>query len=72
MKHGVSLKLRLMRKKPIDDMVEDGSVHGNKPGRSITLFQLTMFGVGTTIGTGIFFMLSAQVPVATLNINVTL
>ena len=64
MKHGVSLKLRLMRKKPIDDMVEDASAHGSKLGRSITLFQLTMFGVGATIGTGIFFVLSEQVPVA--------
>ena len=32
--------------------------------RSIGLFQLTMFGVGATIGTGIFFVLSQAVPIA--------
>src|SRR4029077_9952174 len=32
--------------------------------RSIGLFQLSMFGVGATIGTGIFFVLSEAVPVA--------
>jgi hypothetical protein len=31
--------------------------------RSIGTFQLTMFGVGATVGTGIFFVLSAAVPV---------
>ena len=32
--------------------------------RTIGLFQLSMFGVGATIGTGIFFVLSEAVPVA--------
>jgi basic amino acid/polyamine antiporter, APA family len=32
--------------------------------RSIGTFQLTMFGVGATVGTGIFFVLSAAVPEA--------
>lgn len=32
--------------------------------RGITAFQLTMFGVGSTIGTGIFFVLSQAVPEA--------
>lgn len=32
--------------------------------RSIGLFQLTMMGVGCTIGTGIFFVLTTQVPKA--------
>ena len=32
--------------------------------RSIGLFQLAMFGVGATIGTGIFFVLSEAVPEA--------
>lgn len=32
--------------------------------RSIGLFQLSMFGVGATIGTGIFFVLGQAVPVA--------
>ncbi|WP_208456793.1 amino acid permease [Burkholderia sp. BCC0397] len=61
-----SLAHRLMRKKPIDALIVDTSAvsHQNGLGRSITLFQLTMFGVGATIGTGIFFVLSEQVPVA--------
>ena len=58
---------RIFRKKPVDKLVADtsgaGDGHGHL-GRSITLFQLTMFGVGATIGTGIFFVLSEQVPVA--------
>jgi len=62
-----SLGERLTRKKPVDKLVADasdtGDGHGHL-GRSITLFQLTMFGVGATIGTGIFFVLSEQVPVA--------
>ncbi len=32
--------------------------------RSIGLFQLTMIGIGATIGTGIFFVLSETVPLA--------
>ncbi|WP_392508405.1 amino acid permease [Naumannella halotolerans] len=32
--------------------------------RSIGTFQLTMFGVGATVGTGIFFVLSSAVPEA--------
>lgn len=32
--------------------------------RGITTFQLTMFGVGSTVGTGIFFVLSQAVPEA--------
>src|SRR5262249_43588334 len=32
--------------------------------RSIGTFQLTMFGVGSTIGTGIFFVMSQAVPEA--------
>src|ERR1700753_2125472 len=32
--------------------------------RGISAFQLTMFGVGSTVGTGIFFVLSQAVPEA--------
>ena len=32
--------------------------------RSIGTFQLTLFGVGATVGTGIFFVLSVAVPEA--------
>lgn len=64
---GLSIADRWLRKKPIEALVgdaadvEDGHDH---LGRSITLFQLMMFGVGATIGTGIFFVLAEEVPVA--------
>lgn len=58
---------RLLRKKPIELLVSDttGSdpAHGHLK-RGITPFQLTMFGVGSTIGTGIFFVLAHTVPTA--------
>ena len=62
-----SLSNRLLRKKPIERLISDSSGGGGDHatlGRSITLFQLVMFGVGATIGTGIFFVLSQQVPKA--------
>ena len=62
-----SILEQITRKKPVDRLVADTSDTGDGHahlGRSITLFQLIMFGVGATIGTGIFFVLSEQVPVA--------
>ena len=62
-----SLGARLLRKKPIEMLVSDtageDSGHGHLK-RGITPFQLTMFGVGSTIGTGIFFVLAQTVPTA--------
>ncbi len=57
---------RLFRRKPVVEMSEEtGSDTGKSElARSIGLFQLSMFGVGATIGTGIFFVLSQAVPVA--------
>ena len=58
---------RLLRKKPIEALVSDTAgadpEHGHLK-RGITPFQLTMFGVGSTIGTGIFFVLAHTVPTA--------
>jgi len=56
----------LLRKKNIDDMLaatrgEHGEEHLT---RSMSVFQLMMFGVGATIGTGIFFVLAETVPKA--------
>lgn len=48
----------MFRRKPI------GGHHDSGLSRSIGLFQLTMFGVGATIGTGIFFVLTTEVPAA--------
>ncbi|MFT3690832.1 APC family permease [Paenirhodobacter sp.] len=59
-----SLGRRLLRKKPMTNVVDGHGAHDGELKRSITLFQLTMFGVGATIGTGIFFVLSEQVPIA--------
>ena len=56
---------RLTRTKPVAMLVGDtagaDSEHGHLK-RGITPFQLTMFGVGSTIGTGIFFVLAQTVP----------
>jgi basic amino acid/polyamine antiporter, APA family len=58
---------RLLRKKPVEKLISETQgadpEHGHL-NRSITLFQLIMFGVGATIGTGIFFVLSETVPKA--------
>src|SRR5262245_14950257 len=57
---------QLFRRKPVPEMsAETGTDSGQSElTRSIGLFQLSMFGVGATIGTGIFFVLSQAVPVA--------
>ena len=61
-----SLTQQLFRRKPVLEMEQEtGSETGRSElSRSIGLFQLSMFGVGATIGTGIFFILSEAVPVA--------
>ncbi|WP_019904727.1 amino acid permease [Methylobacterium sp. 77] len=52
-----------MRRKPVADPTEVGA--GTPPlERSIGLFRLVMLGVGATVGTGIFVILSAAVPEA--------
>ena len=59
-----SLSQKLFRRKPVVEMeAETGSETGKSElARTIGIFQLTMFGVGATIGTGIFFVLSQAVP----------
>ncbi len=54
-----SVGQRMMRRKPLEPGGRDTGL-----ARSIGLFQLTMFGVGATVGTGIFFVLTTQVPKA--------
>lgn len=53
-----SLSQQLLRRKPVDDGTE------SQLKRSIGLFALTMIGIGGTIGTGIFYVLSDAVPIA--------
>jgi APA family basic amino acid/polyamine antiporter len=56
----------LLRRKPVGRVVAEGGEHLPEEGlhRSIGLFQLTMLGVGATIGTGIFVALTTAVPAA--------
>src|ERR687896_59696 len=56
----------LFRKKPVEAFVSETrpDVEGGELERSIGLFQLTLFGVGATIGTGIFIVLTEAVPEA--------
>ena len=58
-----SLSQKLMRRTPLDEVGKqiEGGQHLS---RTIGLFQLTMLGVGCTIGTGIFFVLTTEVPAA--------
>ncbi len=61
-----TLSQRMLRRKPL---VPGGADHGLK--RTIGLFQLTMFGVGATVGTGIFFVLTTNVPKAGPSITIS-
>ena len=59
----LSLSEQMLRRRPvIGAPVAHGASDHLK--RSIGTFQLTLFGVGATVGTGIFFVLSAAVPEA--------
>ena len=58
----MSLRDDLLQRKPIKKVDEESGDGGLA--RTIGVFQLTMFGVGATIGTGIFFIMSEAVPVA--------
>ena len=58
-----SLTQQMMRRRPV---IGAPIAHGASDHleRSIGTFQLTLFGVGATVGTGIFFVLSSAVPEA--------
>ena len=59
----IGLAEQMLRRRPtIGDTVAHGASENLE--RSIGVFQLTMFGVGATVGTGIFFVLSEAVPEA--------
>jgi basic amino acid/polyamine antiporter, APA family len=61
-----SLLRQVMRRKPVKAMTAETGTDTDtgELKRSISLFQLTMFGCGATIGTGIFVILSTAVPEA--------
>jgi basic amino acid/polyamine antiporter, APA family len=60
-----SLREQLFRRKPVRVMTAETGAdeEGGELARTIGLFQLTLFGVGATIGTGIFIVLTQAVPV---------
>jgi APA family basic amino acid/polyamine antiporter len=60
-----SLRDQLLRRKPVRVMTAETGAdeEGGELARTIGLFQLTLFGVGATIGTGIFIVLTQAVPV---------
>jgi basic amino acid/polyamine antiporter, APA family len=61
-----SLHEQVLRRKPVQEMaVETGADSGRSElKRSIGLWSLSAIGIGGTIGTGIFFILSQAVPMA--------
>lgn len=59
----ITLTEQMLRRRPVlGAPVAHGASENLK--RSIGTFQLTMFGIGATVGTGIFFVLSQAVPKA--------
>ena len=65
-KSAPSLWQQMLRRKPVTVMTEETGTdrEGGELKRTIGLFQLTLFGVGATIGTGIFVILTDAVPEA--------
>ena len=61
-----SLQEQILRRKPVGEMAAEtgADTEGGELKRTITLFQLSLFGIGATIGTGIFIVFSSAVPVA--------
>ena len=57
---------QMVRRKPVTVMTDETGTdtEGGELKRTIGLFQLTLFGVGATIGTGIFVILTDAVPEA--------
>ncbi|MGW7636790.1 APC family permease [Streptomyces decoyicus] len=59
------LRHQLLRRKPPEAfLAEAASPAGGGLRRTVGAFQLTMIGIGATVGTGIFFALNAAVPEA--------
>jgi basic amino acid/polyamine antiporter, APA family len=60
-----SLREQILRRKPVTEYAEEtgADTEGGELKRSITLFQLSLFGIGATIGTGIFIVLSEAAPI---------
>ncbi|MEU3304696.1 amino acid permease [Streptomyces sp. NPDC006678] len=61
-----SMAAALRRRKPLDGMIAEaeGDTSGPRLRRSMGLWQLTMLGISSVVGTGIFFVLGTTVPKA--------
>lgn len=60
-----TLGRRMLRRKPVAALIaESGDRSGTHLRRTIGLWQLSCIGIGATVGTGIFFVLSTAVPEA--------
>lgn len=61
-----TLQRQALRRKPVAKMMAETGTDsgGGELARTIGLFQLATFGIGATIGTGIFIVLSEAVPIA--------
>jgi basic amino acid/polyamine antiporter, APA family len=61
-----SLWQQIWRRKPVAVMTDETGTdtEGGELKRTISLFQLSLFGIGATIGTGIFIVLTSAVPEA--------
>ena len=61
-----SLWQQIWRRKPVTVMTDETGTDtgGGELARTIGLFQLSLFGIGATIGTGIFIVLTSAVPEA--------
>jgi len=61
----MAMAQRLLRTKPTEQIVaEGGRGEGGELRRTMSLWQLTLFSVGATLGTGIFVILGQAVPKA--------
>ncbi|WP_327085900.1 amino acid permease [Nonomuraea sp. NBC_01738] len=61
----MALLQQLLRTKPTDEIVaEAGQGEGGELRRTMGLWQLTLFSIGATLGTGIFVILGQAVPKA--------
>jgi basic amino acid/polyamine antiporter, APA family len=58
-----TLRRQLLRRKPLHAFTAESDASGGLR-RTVGPFQLTMIGIGATIGTGIFFVLDSAVPEA--------
>src|SRR5215213_126835 len=61
-----SLREQILRRKPVAAYADEtgADTEGGELARTIGLFQLSLFGIGATIGTGIFIVLTQAVPIA--------